>query len=186
MSQAYEQLVNQRVKFCLNVDNDTNFENNNWTPLKKTKTGWTAINEAKFDFDIFKLMFEQFINFFNDFQIEEKVNLSDFQNRIKDFNTKVKNHNKHFTDEQPLRKINNGGLSQMVLLLQYHSLDEIKAMNVIPIRTFYYYKSKLKKLDLLKNNVSEVNIQCTKDYEKYQNLVFSCPDVMRIKNYFFK
>jgi hypothetical protein len=183
-SQKYENVINQRVKFMVSKSREMDIFNNEWHELEKTKNGFRADCPAHFNFEVFKLIFKKFNEFFEDFQIKEKTDISEFLHGVKNFNDNVKKYNE--ATGESMRKVNAGGLNSFVLLLQTHTMDEIKAMKIIPDRTFFYYKSKLKKLGVFSQSVGDYLPRCSKDYVDYHSLTFTNNHFHDIKNQFFK
>jgi hypothetical protein len=145
----------------------------------------TNTDFVKFDFEIFNLLYLKFKEFYFDFQIQEKVFLNDFVNRVKSYNEKQSYIKKH-VPELKAKKINASGLNQFVLLLETYTMDEIRSMSIFSERTFFYYKSKLKKLELYKQNVMDYEIRKCNDFSQYHNWHFGTDYTNLCKNLFFK
>ncbi len=182
---VYEKVMNTDVKFFIAIDRQDLLTNQNFdNAIDINSKNHVVCNRVKFDFNIFVLLYKKFIEFFNDFQIKEKVHLNDFTNRIKAYNTKQKFIKDNDKTSQA-KKINASGLNQFVLLMETYTMDEIRQMKICSDRTFFYYKSKLKKLDVLKQNLMDYEIKKCDDFSHYNNWHFHTDFKHLPKNSFF-
>lgn len=183
---VYEKVTNKDVRFFMNIKRNHFLMNQSFEESINLRTkNLTNIDFVKFDFEIFNLLYLKFKEFYFDFQIQEKVFLNDFVNRVKSYNEKQSYIKKH-VPELKAKKINASGLNQFVLLLETYTMDEIRSMSIFSERTFFYYKSKLKKLELYKQNVMDYEIRKCNDFSHYHNWHFRTDYTNLCKNLFFK
>ena len=182
---AYEKIMSQDVRFYVELDREDLLTNQAFeTAVNLKDKNLTQCNRVKFNFELFVLLYEKFKQFYFDFQIKEKVYLNDFVNRVKAYNDKQAFLKKE-VPEMKSKKINASGLNQFVLLLETYTMDEIRSMGIFSERTFFYYKSKLKKLDLFKQNIMDYEIPKCDDFSHYNNWNFSTDFKHLLKNSFF-
>jgi len=113
-------------------------------------------------------MVASFVDFYDQFQVKEKVYFNDSQKRISEFNEKM-DVLKSLGLEG--RKMYRGSIEKVTLLLQHYSMDELKRLGIIPKRTFYNWKKRLKELGIDQTNVATISIPVSKGNEYYHEVV---------------
>jgi len=113
-------------------------------------------------------MAENFMEFYDQFQVKEKVYFHDSMKRISDYNDNQLALKKVGLDAKTMRS---GSIQKVNLLLQHYSMDELKRLNIVPKRTFYDWKKKLKKLGIEASNVATISIPVIHGKEDYHAMI---------------
>jgi len=117
---------------------------------------------------LYNQMVHSFMEFYENFQVKEKVYFHDAMRRIADFNDKaeVLTSAGHKT-----AKMYRGSMEKINLLLQHYSIDELKTLNILPKRTFYEWKKRLKAIGIENTNVATISIPVSNGKEMYHETI---------------
>lgn len=113
-------------------------------------------------------MSKAFLTFVKNFEVKETVWFPEARKRVVEYNEKVKVFKKAGLNDKEMYK---GSIEKVLLLLQHYSMDELKRLDIIPKRTFYYWKKRLKELGISENNVSQIGIPAADNNIPYFDLV---------------
>jgi hypothetical protein len=113
-------------------------------------------------------MSNAFLTFVKNFEVKETVWFPEARKRVVEYNEKVKVFKKAGLSDKEMYK---GSIEKVLLLLQHYSMDELKRLDIIPKRTFYYWKKRLKDLGIGENNVSQIGIPAAENNVAYFDLV---------------
>jgi hypothetical protein len=117
---------------------------------------------------LYNNMSKAFLTFVKNFEVKETVWFPEARKRVVDYNEKARNFKKAGLNDKEMYK---GSIEKVLLLLQHYSMDELKRLDIIPKRTFYYWKKRLKDLGISENNVSQIGIPSAENNLPYLELV---------------
>lgn len=147
----YESIINQRVSFRLEIDQETIQDNKTLSNLKLDKPGRAAVpKRTVFDDRVFNYLVREFLDFMEQFKINSKEKFNDYQKKIMDYNFKIEQWN-YFNPGKKKKRISESRVNKVLLLLQHHTIDELVDLKVISKRTKYNFLKDLERLEINNN-----------------------------------
>jgi len=117
---------------------------------------------------LYNQMCQTFLEFFENFQVKEKVSFNASVDRVIEYNKKCELDKKLGVNS---KKMKVGSMKKTNLLLQHYSMDELKELGTIPKRTYYYWKKRLGQIGIDNKNVASVPIYAPRGKRDYLFLV---------------
>jgi hypothetical protein len=117
---------------------------------------------------LYNQMKQTFLDFYNQFQVHEKVTMHTAMKRIVEYNERQGKFKELGLKSTGMYA---GSMQKVNLLLQHYSMDELKKLGIIPKRTFYAWKKRLRELGIENTNVASIEIPVSHGKQDYLNLV---------------
>jgi hypothetical protein len=186
----YQSMLTRRVKFYLKVSDKTKKYNRETIGLKtralalssheddlvqfsdntnQTKRGFTFHNKSRFNRKLYDVLCGEFWKFFNQFQVAEANSMDHFENALVEYNNSIDLIGRSDGFNKAGKKIKQGPFLHIAALLQKngYSWDEL-AINLKWNRTtLWRWRTKLEKLGWHKEQVANVKIAGSKDFQNY-------------------
>jgi hypothetical protein len=149
--EIYESIINQRVSFRLEIDQETIEDNKTLSNLKLDKSGRPIVpKRTVFDDRVFNYLVREFMDFMEQFKINSKEKFNNYQQKILDYNSKIEQWN-YFNPDKKKQRISESRVNKVLLLLQHHTIDELVDLKVISRRTKYNFLKDLERLEINNN-----------------------------------
>ena len=182
-AEMYNNVHLQRNTFMLSNPKDIKHQELNWMDFPKNKR-YEAEDRATWSEDLWSIMFGKFADFFRQYQVKEKIFLSDFEQKLLAYNEAVKVIVEYNAISKK-KKIQGGPLRSTVLLLQTYSWDDLSDLGIMAKRTMQYQANQFKKLGIDPKGVMTSTIKGSKDFEYYHALTMTNPN-FESSNMWFK
>jgi hypothetical protein len=167
----YEEVINKRCSFRLEISEDERIRNTNIEGLKRNAQGKPILpNNALFTKELLYHMFTIFTDFMKEFEVKKLDKFSDATQKVILYNQKIEEYNQNIENPKERKtKLNELHINQILYHIQTHTLDEMVQLKLISRRTKYNYKKTLEKIGYTNKHIGrDMNLTVPElDFERY-------------------
>ncbi len=169
----FESIMSQRMKFMLRLPESDHKDNETIRFFDRDSRGNPKIaRHAMFSKDLFQILASEFVDFMEQFQVNDELKFEEIDLKIMEYNQEVDEWNRQ--SEEKKQKVCEERVKRILLMLKHHSLDELVRLGAISRRTKYNFKGDIEKIR--KTNVNLATLTSSiPDYKLYlcQKIIFN-------------